>query len=149
MVSRFWDLLFKYGDKTKEKNGADSPEFKTYSEICEMLQTVYDEGERYKEQVFNRKAESEIETQAMKFPGLETFYDRMDGTFFYEMDGRRYDTAGEVVDGLLAERDLHWRRMKNHVVNKARKWVALKADSIFTGADCPTLGDYIDGKNKR
>lgn len=148
MIGAFWDVLLKYGDDIKTKKGIDSPEYKTYSDICERLQVAYDYGDRHKEAVFDFQPKTEADAQMIKFTGLDIFIDPADAGYMYEMDGRHFDTAGEVIDALIADRELHYGRMRNAIIKKVHKWFGLKAESLYTGKPCVALEEYIEGRKQ-
>ena len=148
MIGAFWDVLIRYGDQIKTRKGIDSAEYKTYCTIADLLQEAYDQGERHKETVFDFQPKTEADAQMIKFTGLDIFIDPADGGYMYELDGRHFDTAGEVIDALLADRELHYGRMRNAIIRKVRKWFDLKAESIYTGERCVALEDCIEVRKK-
>lgn len=55
MISKFFDILFDFGDEAKEKYGKKSPEYLTVRKITDALQKVYDDGVRWNDSDLDRK----------------------------------------------------------------------------------------------
>lgn len=146
LISAFWDALFLYGDNVKKRKGADSPEYKTYDEICNLLQAAYDQGERYKEYAFDFQPRTSDEAQMLKITGLSIFEDPQDAGYMYELDGRHFDTPSEVILALVEDREFHYSRLRAHMLRRVKKWWQKKAESWYSGKPCPTLEEYIEGK---
>lgn len=148
MIAAFWNVLFTYGDQIKKNKGWESPEYKTYDDVCKILQFAYDQGEKYKEVAFEIKPKTADEAQIMKITGLSIFVDPQDGGYMYELDGRHFDTPSEVIQALIDDRDFNYSRLRSYMIRRVKKWWQKKAESWYSGTPCPTLEEYIEGKKK-
>lgn len=104
MISKFWDALFRYADELK-KNG-NMAELKTVHKVEDLLQKAWDDGEKYKSYVIDFEPRSELEEAVLSIPGI-TVWEDTDGTFFYELDRKHFDTPTDVFKYLVETRNKH------------------------------------------
>lgn len=149
MISAFWDALFKYGDQIKKNKGWESVEYKTYDEVCKILQFVYDQGERYKEVKFDFQPRTPDEAQVFDITGLGIYVDPQDGDYMYELDGRHFDTPSELIQAIIDDREYKYSRMRSNLIGKVKKWWKLKADSLYYGTPCQPLEEFIEGRGRK
>lgn len=115
MIGKFWDELFKIGDKYAERFGKKSIVVEVVHEIEDALHDVYEESEARKERITDRPPQNVEEILAFKHERVTPYVDPDDGQLMYEVTldhsgyTKRCDTAYEVVDKILTAWDRGWR----------------------------------------
>ena len=112
MISKFFDELFDFADKTKEEKKSSSPEYKTVRQIIDLLQRVYDKGDSYSDDELTRKPTTKAEEIVFSIPGVVVYEDKQDGTLCYEIDHNHYDSAAEVITHIIDDRRRRYHALK-------------------------------------
>lgn len=79
-------------------------EVRTAREIEDILQKVYDDGNKYRNKVKGFEPQTDLEAAVSTISNIRIYKDSEDLTYFYSLDGRHFDSAREVFDHLKAVR---------------------------------------------
>lgn len=98
MISKFWNVLFKYADGAKE--AGDMDKLQTVREIEDLLQQVYDDSKNHiKQTELNEKGA--FGALMASVPGIKKYVDTSDGEVFYELDNLFFSTPKQVIDYIV------------------------------------------------
>ena len=126
MISKFFDILFDFGDEAKEKYGKKSPEYLTVRKITDALQKVYDDGVRWNDSDLDRKPKSKAEAIAFGIKQIKVYEDMEDGDTCYEIDNKHFDSPTEVIEYILEDRAANYSAIKKLCFDTMQK--TLKAE---------------------
>lgn len=113
MIATFFDNLFAYADMVKEEKGVESEAYQTVQFIEDMLQKVYDDHTRLARSVTDFKPQTKEQILVFRAGHIEVFEDK-DG-YYYEMDGRHFDTLTEIFDAVIEDRESNYRKNKRYL----------------------------------
>lgn len=121
MISKFWDEIFKLGDKYKKEHGRDSVEYTVLGEIKKTLMKVYDKGNadamKLEKALYTNDEPGRDLLEAVD--GIAFFKDRNDNDNFYEIDGAfHFDSTTEVLQYIVDERNRRYTNLYSCAVNE-------------------------------
>lgn len=137
MIARFWNALFDYGEECEK----DSKSYEIYQDICTILQRVYDNGNTNAVIVKGKEPVDKVEEMVLTIPDIMVFHDMTDDTYFYELDGKHFDSADEVIKYLIETRKkLQVQCMKDaqtNILNHIYQWVKKIDKAELIGKETP------------
>lgn len=138
MIATFWSKLFEYADRVKKECGKMSAEYKTVHEIEDILQKAYDENNQFENVVIGAKPKSETEAYIFEhLPEVKVYLD--DDGYYYEIEGHHKDSASEVLDYIIRERE-----HANIELRQAYTKASLNAINAFTKKMQKKMIDELD-----
>lgn len=143
MLATFWDKLFEYKDKVKKEYGKKSIQYRTATEIEDILQEAYDECNRIKdiEALNARPRDNNDRFIFEKLPEVKIYEDK-DG-YYYILDGQHLETSAEVFDYIIKDRRNKYKQMNAKYVSQFRSACVKMSKKLYNYAKCEFM-DSLD-----
>ena len=119
MIDKLFNEACAFLDELNADN--DKIGYQTMKEFLGRMQYIYDYGQQKKIQRtrIGTTEDDKLEVLIQTIPGIKTYYDPTDKTYWYEIDGWQKDDMYEVVEYLIDERRNSQMKMLAKMRNEA------------------------------
>lgn len=121
MIAKFWDEIFNLCDEYAEKKNYHDREI--VRAVGEKLQKAYDDGIEFAKVIKNKKPENEAEKYVLSIPDIKVYHDNTDDTYFYDLDGKHFDSPEEVLKYMIEYRQLHQEKIVQDVRRETLEFI--------------------------